>query len=167
MPITPIDFLNKGESAVQATVVKSPAFSLTKVMAAVAPLVTLLTTAITSLVKDGNLKAFSTGQVTTLIVALVGFLAITGAADVLARALATSAETSGEAVKTSASTAANSRYRMVQFGKPLSAKLKMGPNGHQDVHVLAASDASPHEFLCLLEDESVAWSPASDVVFED
>ncbi|MCW2817542.1 MAG: hypothetical protein JWR42_329 [Marmoricola sp.] len=158
-----IDFLNTGTAAVEGSVVKSPAFSLTKVMAVVAPLVTLVTTTVTSWLKDA---AFTPGQITTIIVALIAFLALTGSADVLARAVASYAQASGEAATASATTAAGARNRSIQFAKPFAARLRKTPTSHMDVHVLGASDATPHEYLCLMEDGSVEWSPAVDVEFQ-
>lgn len=71
------------------TVFEAPAFSITKVMAVVAPLVTALETWATSQLKS---VAFTSGQITAIMASLVGFLAITGAANVIAWGLATSAE---------------------------------------------------------------------------
>lgn len=140
-------FLNEGQ---EGAVVEAPAFSITKVMAVVAPLVTALVTWATSQLES---VAFTGGQITTIIVSLVGFLAITGAADVIARGLATSAEK-----------AATGRGRWIRFEKPLGATLDMqGPD--EKVSVLAASDAQPPEFLCVREDQSLSWEPAAKVKF--
>jgi hypothetical protein len=141
-------FLNQGTEDKQ--VVEAPAFSLTKVMAVVAPLVTAVVTSVTAALKN---ISFSGGQITTLIVALIAFLAITASADVLARGLATSAQTT-----------AAGRARWVRFDKPLDAKLELhGPD--EAVAVLAASDASPPEYLCVRADKSLSWEPASKIIF--
>ena len=51
---------------------------------------------------------------------------------------------------------------MMRFSTPLKGQLaKSGAD--EDVHVLAASDADPPEFLCLRADESLSWHPASKV----
>ncbi|KAB7739771.1 hypothetical protein GA707_20045 [Nostocoides sp. F2B08] len=141
-------FLNEGQE--DKAVVEAPAFSITKVMAVVAPLITALVTWATSRLESVE---FTSGQITGIIASLIGFLAITGAADVIARGLATSAEK-----------AATGRGRWVRFEKPLVAKLSLqGPD--EDVAVVAASDADPPEFLCVREDKSLSWEPGSKVTF--
>jgi hypothetical protein len=149
MAFEPVKFLlNQTTATAEAQTVQAPAFSLTKVMAVVAPLLTAVTALATSAIKN---VSFDAGQITTLIVALIAFLAITASADVLARGIATSADKR-----------ANGRLRMITFAPPLSGQLaKAGAD--EDVHVLAASDAAPPEFLCLLADQSVAWHPSRSV----
>ena len=149
MALEPLKFLlNQTAAAKEGQTVEAPAFSLTKVMAVVAPLLTAVTALATSAIKD---VSFGAGQITTLIVALIAFLAITASAAVLARGIATSADKQ-----------ANGRLRMITFAPPLSGQLaKAGAD--EDVQVLAASDAQPPEFLCLLADQSVAWHPSSTV----
>lgn len=67
--------------------VGSPAFSITKVLTTaalvIAPVVTVVTASVSSL-------DFTSGQVVVLSVALMAFVAVLGAADVLARAIASS-----------------------------------------------------------------------------
>jgi len=75
--------LNQGSTT---DVVDAPAFSLTKVLATAA---LILTPVVSYLVKWLEIADFSESQVVTLIVAVLALLAILGAADVLARALAT------------------------------------------------------------------------------
>ena len=141
-------FLNQGTEDKQ--VVEAPAFSLTKVMAVVAPLVTAVVTSVTAALKN---VSFSGGQITTLIVSLIAFLAITASADVIARGLATSAQTT-----------AAGRARWVRFDKPLNAQLELqGPD--EAVAILAASDASPPEYLCVRADQSLSWEPSSKIIF--
>jgi hypothetical protein len=141
-------FLNEGQE--DKTVVEAPAFSITKVMAVVAPLVTALVTWATSQLES---VTFTSGQIAAIMASLVGFLAITGAADVIARGLATSAEK-----------AATGRGKWVRFDKPLAGTLEMtGTDEH--ISVLAASDAEPPEFLCVREDKSLSWEPAAKVKF--
>lgn len=139
-------FLNEGQE--DQTVVQAPAFSITKVMAVIAPLMTAVVTVVTAQLKDVN---FTSGQFVALIVSLIAFLAITGACDVIARGLATSAE------KT-----ANARGRWVRFDVPLVARLEL-PGADEDISILAASDADPTEFLCVRQDNSITWEPASQV----
>ncbi|WP_151082842.1 hypothetical protein [Nocardioides cynanchi] len=141
-------FLNKGAANQTASVVDAPAFSLTKVMAVVAPVVTVLATLLTSRIKNVH---FDEGQITALIIALVAFLAVTSSADVLARGIATSAE------KT-----ASARTRMLRFEAPLTAGLQLH-DGTETVTVLAVSDAVPPEYLCVRADQTIGWQKASSI----
>jgi uncharacterized membrane protein YciS (DUF1049 family) len=172
----PIDFLlNTGPSSNQ--VVQAPAFSLTKVMAVAAP---VLTAACTYAVSTLNDVEFTSGQAMTLIVAIIAFLAVTIAADVLARGMATSADKSASAARESAQAAAEAatkaaelkassiasgvsgRLRMLRFSQPIDAYVaKDGPDEH--VTLLAASDADPPEYLCMHDDRSMTWTPAGVV----
>ncbi len=155
-------FLNNGEQQKAAQVIEAPAFSLTKVMAVVAPLVTVLVTFVTAKLQDA---AFTYGQITVMIVALLGFLAITSAADVLARGIATAAVKKADGLTAAAQTSAAARLRMAQFGTPMPGRLSLPSGGHQDVSVLAVSDANPPEFLCLGEDQTLSWNVATNVTF--
>lgn len=149
MAFEPVKFLlNQTDATSTGQAVEAPAFSLTKVLAVVAPLLTAVTAFATSALEDVE---FDSGQITLMIVALVAFLAITAAADVLARGIATSAEKK-----------ASGRLRLLRFDKPLTARL--GPkDAYEDVTVLAASDAEPPEYLCLHEDQTVTWETAGRV----
>lgn len=129
---------------------RAPAFSLTKVMATVAPLVTTLVALLSAALPAVD---FSSTQITTLLVALLGFLAVTGAADVLARAVAASAR------HTSTSAA---RERLLRFPVPLTARLTADGTGPA-VSVIAAA-AGP-EYLCVREDGTLTWEPAGTVRF--
>ena len=139
-------FLNRG---IEGEPVQAPAFSLTKVMATVASLVTTLVAVLTAALPTAD---FSNAQITTLLVALLGFLAVTGAADVLARAVAASAR--------HASTSA-ARERLLRFPTPLAARLTADGAGPA-VSVIAA--AGP-EYLCVREDGTLSWEPAGTVRF--
>ena len=87
MAFEPVKFLlNQTDATSTGQAVEAPAFSLTKVLAVVAPLLTAVTAFATSALEDVE---FDSGQITLMIVALVAFLAITAAADVLARGIAT------------------------------------------------------------------------------
>jgi hypothetical protein len=86
MPQTnPVKLLLNQESSTDKAV-DSPAFSLTKVMATAALVLTPVTTYLVKKIGDVN---FSSWQVVVLIAAVLAFLAVTAAADVLARSLAT------------------------------------------------------------------------------
>jgi hypothetical protein len=154
-------FLNRGVEA--ASVVDSPAFSLTKVMAVVAPLMTVLVTFVTGKLRTGT---FTYGQITTMIVALVAFLAVTASADVLGRSMATAAAKKADGYTSAAQTNASARLHMAQFGTPLPAHLAQGGDAHEDVQVLAVSDANPPEFLCVRSDQTVSWAAASAITFK-
>lgn len=156
-------FLNRGVANEAASVVSAPAFSLTKVMAVVAPLVTALVTFVTAKLRS---DAFTDGQITVMIVALVAFLAVTASADVMARAIATAAAKKADGYTAAASTSASARLRMAQFGTPLGAHLAHDGNSHEDVQVLAVSDANPPEFLCLRADQTLTWAAAATVTFQ-
>ncbi|MGH8894640.1 MAG: hypothetical protein ACRDWY_15255 [Actinomycetes bacterium] len=147
-------FLNSDPDREKAAIVEAPAFSITKVMAAVAPLVTIVVAAVTAGIQR-NKDTFDSGQIIMLIIALLAFLAITGAADVISRGIAAASDKQ-----------AAGRLRMVQFDTPLKAKRATGSEGHEDVRVVAASDASPPEFLYLGEDEKLRWSPADQIRFK-
>ena len=75
--------LNRGQE--EESVVSSQAFSLTKVMAVIAPLLTALATWATDALTTVQ---FTPTHYTVIIVSLIAFLAITGSADVLAGWLA-------------------------------------------------------------------------------
>ena len=145
-------FLNAGQP--QKAPVGAPAFSLTKVMAVVAPLITVLVTVATARLKE---VTFTEDQLTVIIVALVAFLALTGSADVLARAVATSAE------KRAGSVASARRTGIVRFETALASRLTL-PGADEDVKVIAASDETPPQFLCLHGDNALQWHPSSEVV---
>jgi hypothetical protein len=170
-----ISFLrNTSPSTSSSQVVEAPAFSLTKVMALVAPLVTGIASVAINVIKK---KDFSPGQWTTIIVALIAFLAITSAADVIARGIATSATKSAdglegaatkvadglaaaatkasEGLATSASTTAGGRLHMTAFKPTVRAQLsKDGPD--EEVTVVAVSDA----------DESLSWEPMANLTLK-
>ena len=150
-------FLNESESGP----VEAPAFSLTKVMAVVAPLVTLVVATVTDLVKA---ESFTSGQVTALIVALVAFLAVTGSADVLARALATSADKSATAAEKAAAASLGATAPLVTFRSPLAATLSL-PGDDEALTVIAVRDGDPCQYLCRRADETFEWHPADKVRF--
>lgn len=148
-------FLNTDPTRVESSVVEAPAFSLTKVMAAVAPLVTVVVAVVTSWINK-NKETFDARDITVLIVALLAFLAITGSSDVIARGIAAASDAQ-----------ADGRLRMVRFEPPLDGKRDTGAGGHEDIRVVAASDASPPEFLYLGENDKLLWSPADKIKFEN
>lgn len=146
-------FLNTGKE--EETVVQAPAFSITKIIAVLAPLITLLVTQATEWIKN---LSFTATHATALIVALVALLAVITSADVIARGIATSAERT-----------ATGRGKWIRFESPLKGMLALpvsqtNPTGKdENISVLAASDAQPPEYLCLREDGSLSWESAAIV----
>lgn len=146
----PIKFLLNQTADTKEQVVEAPAFSITKVMQVVAPLLTGVVALATSALETVE---FSSTQITALIVALIAFLAITSAADVIARGIATAADKRS-----------SGRHRMLRFVAPLSARLTL-PGKDEDVTVLCASDAEPPEYLCLRADKTITWHSQGDITF--
>jgi len=112
--LNPVSFLlNQGSEAEEKAVVEAPAFSLTKVLTAGSIVVAPIATYIVDKFKDQGLTA---QHYVVLTIGLLGFLAITAAADVLARSLATAAEKNERA-------AAASIAQFTPFQTPLRAQL--------------------------------------------
>jgi hypothetical protein len=156
------DFLlNKSEDAQEAQVVEAPAFSLTKVLAASAVVITPLATFIVDQLSKVNLSA---GNYTTLVLGLLGFLAITASADVFSRAYATAAKEHATAATAAITTATAGVGHVVPFTKPLAAHRISNKEGVGDaaVEVLASAYADGPRFL-VKEDSSVTWLRASEV----
>jgi hypothetical protein len=135
-------FANKGAEAEEGAVIEAPAFSITKVMAAVAPLLTAGTTWAVSTLGDTK---FNSGQISAIIIALIGFLAVTGAADVLARAVATAAEKRSTV------------GRMVPLEKPIEATIDRAGRD-EIVSIYAVSD-----FLVLRDGDKFTIESAKSV----
>lgn len=140
-------FLNRGitESPVQA-----PALSRTEVMAAV-PLLTAVVTALTAGPASGQ---FTSTGITTLLVVLIGFRAVTGAADVPARAVAASAR--------QASTSA-AQERLIRLPALLAAAIATD-GAHPPLSVVDTTAGS--ECLCVRTDGSVTREPADTIRFD-
>lgn len=133
---------NKGAENV---VVDAPAFSLTKVMATVVPLLAVIVTAATDrFANDG----FTAGHVAMMAVSVVGFLAVVTAADVLARAWATAAQS-------------RSPVTVVGAGIPATV-IKDGVD--PKVQVVAISGG---RFLCVQSDGRTTWEVADGVRLDD
>ena len=153
--LNPVKFLlNQGGDGAEAMVVEAPAFSLTKVMTAGAVIVTPLATLVIEKLNDEGLRA---NQLVVIAVGLLGFLAITAAADVLARAIATAAEKNAVAAVTS----------IAQFS-PFKAPLpgtRVSADAHTPdpaVDVLAAAQGDVAYFL-VREGDKLSWWPASEI----
>ncbi|MDO8143082.1 hypothetical protein [Isoptericola sp. 178] len=142
-------FTNTDEEAQQADVVQAKAFSLTKVVGVLAP---VITAAGTWAVNQLELVSFSPGQVAAIIIAVIAFWAVITAADVMARGMATSAE------KT-----ANGRLHMVTFKHPVASRLENGTRDEK-VTVVAFADADPPQFLVVHDPDKRATWEMSDKV---
>jgi len=156
------DFLlNKSESAQESAVVEAPAFSLTKVLASGAVIITPIATIIVDQATKVNLTAWN---YTVLVAAVLGFLAITASADVFSRAYATAAKDQATAATAAIGTAAAGLGHVVTFPAPLGAhRINDVPNAADfPVEVLATGYADGPKFL-VKEDSNVTWLPASDV----
>jgi hypothetical protein len=156
----PINFLlNKSSNTKdRGGVVDAPAFSLTKVMAVLAPVITGLATVVINWIKK---KDFTPDQLMVIIVALVAFLAITGAADVIARGIAASAKLTSD----STTAAAQARLRMTPLGTTVKAQLHQDGRD-KDVTVVAISDGRPAEFLCYDADGALTWNPVDELTLK-
>ena len=147
--------LNTSPESKEGQVVEAPAFSLTKVMIVLAPLVTTAVTFVSD--KFGNVD-FSSGEVTAMAISLIALLALTSSADVLARGIATSAAKSAEGAKA----AAEARTQVIPLDPTVEGQLvKDGPD--EPVTVVALSNSSPPEFLLLHADKTLSWHPVSKV----
>jgi hypothetical protein len=171
----PISFLlNKdttatGDKPPAADPVTSSAFSLTKVLSSaavvVAPLAMLLVDKISDL-------SFSSGQVVALIVAILGFLAIASAADVLARALANAAGMQAAAATDAAKSRAaavdaqskGAESGLLLLDKPLAARLQS--DGLPKVTVVAVRGGSENRVLVAAGGGKLSWVDAKYVHYE-
>jgi hypothetical protein len=144
-------FLNKGEHA-ENQVVEAPAFSITKVLSAAAIVVTPIATVIVD--KIGDLSLTPANYV-ALALGVLGFLAITTAADVLARAMATAADSR---MKFAQATLA----RLIPFAAPLDGH-EIAEGADPSIKILAAAQGDAPYFLVKKEDDSVKWLPESSV----
>jgi hypothetical protein len=161
--MNPIGFLlNRTSATENEGVVSAPAFSLTKVMAIVAPLITALVSTVLSRLDGVN---WTTTEYVWMIVSLVAFLAVTSSTDVLARAIAASAKSRAAATTKAAETRAEARGRIIRFSDPLPAFLPPTEGNNVRVRVIAASNAQSPEFLCVHDDNTMTWEPDVDVTF--
>jgi hypothetical protein len=146
--------LNRGDEAESSQVVDAPAFSLTKVLASGAVVITPIAAAVVTTLKDGKI---STQQYVLLGLGVLAFLAITASADVLARAIATAAEKKAEAA--TASTAG-----LLRFSPPLPGRRILDSATEPDpaIEILAAVNAGKPFFL-VKEGDEISWLPAAKV----
>ena len=147
----PISFLlNQSPASKEAAIVDAPAFSLTKVLAAAAAVVAPIVTIIVD--KAASLDLSNANWV-VLAIGVLGFLAITASADVIARALASSAQ-----YRTKAAEARRGRF--VRFAKAIDANYK-----NKDVDVIGLADGIEQVYLLRKKDGELEWAPTSEVEF--
>jgi hypothetical protein len=190
----PIKFLLNQEQAAKtgSNPVDSPAFSLTKVMAAAAAVVTPVTALLVEAVDSID---FTSGQVVTLVLGVLAFLAVTSAADVLARGMAASASlgaaatTQAAAAQAGAARAAAEASRrtaelaveaskaeaekrwaagypgLVMVQPPWPGRLSAeGQTQPLTVHALTEADGAPC-YLCRIgDDDDWRWLAANEIV---
>jgi hypothetical protein len=145
----PVKFLlNQGPEQESSAIVTAPAFSLTKVLSAAGIIVGPIAAVVVDNVKKQGL---STQQYVVLAVALLGFLAITASADVIARALATAATKQAEA-------AATSIAQFTAFKSPLPGH-RVTTARDTPVEVLASAMG----YFLIREDDSIQWEPATKI----
>ena len=145
----PVDFLlnRVDEPRPVAQVVEAPAFSLTKVMAIITPLLAGGTAVAARTLDDVD---FNATHVIVLIVAVVAFLAVTMSADLLSRGIATASEK-----------VASQRITILQ--QPLKVRLSI-QGGEQPAHIVGVSNTAPASFLCLFDNKTTAWVTSDKVV---
>jgi hypothetical protein len=152
-------FLNQGTNS-EKQVVEASAFSLTKVLGAGAVIITpLATLLVEQLKKHDNFKA---GHYVALALGVLGFLAITAAADVLSRGFVTAAEKEAKAAKAGGVQAAANMARLVPFETPITGlRALSGPD--ETVKVLAAASGDHPYLLVQGKDDKITWVRAKDV----
>jgi hypothetical protein len=145
----PIGWLTNAQSDATQDPVSSPAFSLTKVLASGAVIITPIATLLIKWLGDDSFNWHAV-HIVALALGLLGFLAITASADVLARGISAGATPSHLDVT-----------NIVQFDKPLRAALK--DNNATEVEVLAVVAGRTSYYLVKGEDGNIAWKPTSFV----
>ncbi len=153
----PVDFLLNRDGA-DKQVVEAPAFSLTKVLAIAAPVVTVVAGFIADKWDQVSVDMEAV-HFTALTIAVLAFVAIGAAADVLARSIAVKSE--------SLTRMRSERSNLYRFPAPIKAELRTNgadSEDHRDVDVVAMSDAVPLQFLVLGGDGTVSWEDAEKIV---
>lgn len=119
--------------------VKTPAYSLTKMLQSGALVVTAVVGVLTARLPEVE---FSSWQIVALTSALLGFLAVTASADVLSRGYAAAAQSRGRA----ADAAVDDGKTAVSFSPSIRSELVAASGETAPVKVLAAR-GSPPQFL--------------------
>ncbi|MEX5258391.1 hypothetical protein [Kocuria arenosa] len=156
--------------------VMAPAFSLTKVMILLGPLLAGLITGLSQLIEnwlnpDDTTPRPPLGneEIITLFIALIGFFAVVVSADMLSRGIAASAQHIGA----SSISAAESRAKIIRFPHAINASLNTtvperdAEHTHELVQVVAVTAGEPPRYLCLHKDEnqSLSWQSKNKLDF--
>ncbi|TWD74846.1 hypothetical protein FB561_6280 [Kribbella amoyensis] len=139
-------FLNKGRE--EEAIIEAPAFSITKVLAVAAPLVTTLVGVIADKVDWFKLD-MRASHFTALAIGVLGLIAVAGSADVLARAIASRGKSTGS---------------VISFATPLGA-VRVTEAEDVPVAAVAVSAEQPPRFLCLHPDGALVWETEQDLRF--
>jgi hypothetical protein len=152
----PISFLLNRDNA--DTSVAAPAYSITKVLATgasvVTPLVVLLAT------KLGSLD-FSSAEIVVLTVAVLGFLAIIAAADVISRSAATANAEASRAARPVAVAVEGSDGVLFEF-LPVRKGIFHVDGPDPDVQIVAGRGP---QLLIAEQGKPLAWVPQEQVTF--
>lgn len=148
--------LNSGNTD---TAVSAPAYSITKVLVTGASVFTPLAALLISKI---NSVTFSSAEIVTLIVAVLGFLAVVTTADVVSRSLAT-AKTATDNNSVRAAPVERSPGILFEFDPVRKGRLLCdGPD--PDVEILAGRGP---ELLIAEPGEQLRWVPQEQVTFCD
>jgi hypothetical protein len=154
--------LNQSGEAKDAQVVQAPAFSLTKVLAAAAVIVTPIAAVLVDQLKTVNLTA---GNYVALAASVLGFLAIASAADVLGRSYATGAKEKATAMTAAAEKSAEAAQaalgQVVTFETPLAGH-RIDPGPDVPIEVLATA-YSGEPLVLAKEGEAIKWLRMAEV----
>jgi hypothetical protein len=142
----PVSFLlNQSDQAKTTQVVDAPAFSLTKFLSAAAIIVTPIAALVVNQAKSVTLSA---GNFVALTAAVLAFLAIASAADVLGRSYAS-------AVETKAQVALAATAELITFEQPLDGhRICDGPD--VAIRILATANTGEPMFL-VNENDAISW----------
>jgi hypothetical protein len=153
-------FLNKttegGTTMPASATVSSPAFSITKVLTAGAVVIAPLGTVLVKIIQGKDFKP-TPDQVVTLIIGLLGFVALLASADVLARAIGAGADS-----RATAMAQLRDSENLIPFATPMRATLKDAATD-PEVRVFAATGGSCAHFLIKKPDDSITWVLADNV----
>ena len=155
--------LNQGREEEQ--VVDAPAFSITKVLGLGAVIIAPLATYVTEQLSEVELES---AHYVAIVLGLLGFLAVTAAADVLARGIATAASKSAEVAEAQAKIVDARRARLMTFESPVAAHRRVArePNkpNKRDVPIkLLALAGGQKPYLLAQEGDELNWLPEEDV----
>jgi hypothetical protein len=167
---SPVNFLlNRDDEDKQ--VVEAPAFSVTKVLTLATPVITAVFALLAKRIEDLH---FGEAHVTTMIVAVLGMVALIVSADLIARGSATRAKATTEPAEQAESGSAGESAEGAGLTGP-AAVIRLATSirairvrtGDDDVVTVAAvACEQPPRFLCLYENGSLSWEKESDLRFQ-